>query len=1769
MILRSTNKILFIIFSLISFDQIVAGPIHDAVKSGDSKKVEQLLSVKNVKLDQKDTLGLSPLHWAVEKRRKKMIQMLVNKGADLNVQNKDGDTPLHIATMNASEKIAKFLISKKAKINKGNNQGFTPLHYAALYGNSGMASLLLQFGAKIDAKAKKIVQKKMPIHLAAQKGDVVVMSVFIDKYPNMLNITCESNSTLLHIAVVHNQIDAVKYLIVKGAKIEAQTKEGHRPLHLAVQSNNIKIVEILLALGAQKNCVSKNKQTPLSIACINNNTEIIQLLKKNIVSITSNVLSASKSTPSATHSFTQDPQKKVITDVSEEIVVVVKGSNSDASNVENCAITSSKVKHSQNILNIMLRKAAQRGKVAQTKELLEQGADPNTKNKDQHTPLALAVKHGHADVVMLLIGSGANKDPMDRHKKTPLGLAVEAGHIKLAKLLIEMGANKEINNWKPLHWAAFFNDVVTAKSLIVAGANKEVGDDEENTPLHIATQYGGAEVVTLLLNSGADMEVRNKWKYVPLHKAVRNGNIEAVRLLIKAGANKEVQRRKITPLQLAASCGYTEIAKLLIDAGANKEALGNYKETPLHQAASNGHLGVVGQLVNIDTFRNNLFSSGTTPLHQAASEGHIGVVKFLIDAGANKNALDRIKEAPLHNAAKNGHIGVVKLLLDLGVNKDVRSSFRYKKGYTPLHYAIEKDHLEIVKLLITSGASINKKNSSGRTPLDLAFEKNNKELLNFISFKVGNKVSIPALIHDLAYAGDIERVIHLIKKGKQSKSFDINKRNQNGHTLLHCAAKNGFIDIVKLLIVIRGVNQEIRDNEFWTPLHWAAWNGHEQVVKLLLSAEANPDPQDNYRNSPLCMATRYGHNSVAKLLIENSAFIEVLDKSQGTPLHSAAYNNQTIIAKLLLDAGANADAKNDDNKTPLDIACRYGHIDLVELLEQYASNREKGIKPTKSKVLSQKDFNQLLLHAAQVGNVSKAQELLEYGADIETQDDHKYTPLLLASENGRSEIVKLLIDAGANKEAQMPANYRSNHSKYSSLHFAAKNGHTHTAQILIKAGVNIETQASKDYRALHLACQNGHTEIVELLLNEGADQEARIKDGGYRGYYTPLHFACSYGRYNVVKLLIQKRANIEAQTKGKQLTPLHLAAKRGHMTVAKLLLENGANRDAQDEDQLMPIHYAVISTRLALVKLLIGKGANPNAQISDKRTPLHLAAQEGLVSIVKLLINANAIIDMQDEVQATPLHRAILKDWLKPRIEVVKLLIDHGADLDVECLCSISHLMKKKKRTALQLVQFTKNPEILAYIKKAMKDQKELSRTLFDAIENNNHDLILKHLTSKRFLVNRQHEKDDSTLLHRAVIKAQIPITKLLINMGADLSIKDNEGKTALNCAQDNGYISILSDQIKNKSLIPIKRDLTLDDIGLSTSQKGGSDSKTSAQSHHEDFIINYDDIALDKQIGKGGFGDVYKGTWNGQEVAIKQLHMDKMSDESEQEFTQETKIWFKLRHPNIAQLFGICVPPDPYCMIMAYKKKGSLYKLLKSKESISWDARYRIAKDIVSALLYLHKKNILHRDLKSLNVLVSKQEDQLRASLTDFGLSEIKQETATTTKVGTEQSIGTLLWMAPELLKGSNCSQKSDIYAYGMLLWELASRKRPFKGKPSAVIPTLIKDGNTPEIPTSTPPVFARLIKRCWDLNPKERPSVQDILKELIKASNVSTSSTSLLVASSAVSLGKQSIGDLPSKAVRMNQHPTATRQEEDSDSSDDDMPMTGMLTTRGVSKS
>ena len=255
-------------------------------------------------------------------------------------------------------------------------------------------------------------------------------------------------------------------------------------------------------------------------------------------------------------------------------------------------------------------------------------------------------------------------------------------------------------------------------------------------------------------------------------------------------------------------------------------------------------------------------------------------------------------------------------------------------------------------------------------------------------------------------------------------------------------------------------------------------------------------------------------------------------------------------------------------------------------------------------------------------------------------------------------------------------------------------------------------------------------------------------------------------------------------------------------------------------------------------------------------------------------------------------------------------------------------------------------------------------------------------------------------------------------------------------------------------------------------------------------FVIPYFEINFDNIIGKGSFGTIYLGHWCEQAIAVKTLE-GQLTPEDWQQFIREVNIMSRLRNKSITQFYGACLELGRVCLVMEYMPRGSLYDVL-GKRVLKPEQQRNIALDIARGLHYLHNQNVLHRDLKSANVLI---DDTWRTKLTDFGLSKIQSASIMTIN---ERSRA-IQWMAPEsLTRHPAYTEQSDIYSYGVILWEIMTGKRPYEGVIEKEILDHIEQGRREEIPQTIPTVYAEIIRRCWSKNPNERPSLTEIIREI-----------------------------------------------------------------------
>ncbi|KAH9759312.1 serine/threonine-protein kinase STY46 [Citrus sinensis] len=286
--------------------------------------------------------------------------------------------------------------------------------------------------------------------------------------------------------------------------------------------------------------------------------------------------------------------------------------------------------------------------------------------------------------------------------------------------------------------------------------------------------------------------------------------------------------------------------------------------------------------------------------------------------------------------------------------------------------------------------------------------------------------------------------------------------------------------------------------------------------------------------------------------------------------------------------------------------------------------------------------------------------------------------------------------------------------------------------------------------------------------------------------------------------------------------------------------------------------------------------------------------------------------------------------------------------------------------------------------------------------------------------------------------------------------------------------------------------------------------------------------LKFEHKIVSGSYCDLYKGAFFSQDVAIKVLTNEHLNENIRREFAQEVHIMRKVRHMNVVQFIGACTRPPRLFIVTEFMSGGSIYDYLhKQKCGLKLPLLLRVAIDVSKGMNYLHRNNIIHRDLKAANLLMN--ENGVRDSdihcylsnflsistvilvvkVADFGVARVQAQYGVMTA-----ETGTYRWMAPEN-GDSDCQgvlicrsitfviiiicHRADVFSFGIVLWELVTGKLPYDDlTPLQAAVGVVQKGLRPTIPVHTHPILVDLLERCWQRDPSLRPDFSEITELL-----------------------------------------------------------------------
>ena len=499
-------------------------------------------------------------------------------------------------------------------------------------------------------------------------------------------------------------------------------------------------------------------------------------------------------------------------------------------------------------------------------------------------------------------------------------------------------------------------------------------------------------------------------------------------------------------------------------------------------------------------------------------------------------------------------------------------------------------------------------------------------------------------------------------------------------TPLHLAALMGFSTLLQYLLE-NGRKEEltITDSEGYTPLAWACDHGDVTVVNQLLNAGAVINmPGEQMGVSALWAAASCCHTEIVQHLLEHGAEVNWQSETRGTTLYTSAANFSLDIVHLLLQNGADVNLKGGWHIRPLNVAAYAGAIDIVELLLQqdievdpdddYRYGSALGAAARRGyadivRLLLQrgwdvnrkiKTYNSPLVAAATYGHTEVVQVLQEQ----ELEGTSKIQALEIASKNGRTEVVKQLLD----QSPHLP------HQK--AFHSAASYGRDDVLELLEKQGTNAEMLNT----ALFDASDQERESTVKLLLKFGADPDAEGKEyatlifliqsssANLDRYGNALQAAAYDGSTGIVESLIAKKADVNKRG-GDYGTALQAASLYGHEDIVRMLLDHGAEVNTENIGRYgSALQAAAWSQNDRVVQLLIDSGADVNAAGGFYGSPLMAAIDESMQINVEILVKHGADVNVKDTRDE---HAPVLvQAGYTLGKETLELLLEHGAEIE-------------------------------------------------------------------------------------------------------------------------------------------------------------------------------------------------------------------------------------------------------------------------------------------------------------------------------------------------------------------------------------------------------------------------------------------------------------------------------------------------------------------------
>ncbi|GMF30315.1 unnamed protein product [Phytophthora fragariaefolia] len=1246
--------------------------------------------------------------------------------------------------------------------------------------------------------------------------------------------------------------------------------------------------------------------------------------------------------------------------------------------------------------------------------------------------------------------------------------AASKGELNIVEYLCEMGEKqtklpikllvntKDASRRDALLEAVCNGHMAVVQWLVNNGAKLTEQDRRGRTVMILAAEMGNLAVLQFLVEKGVGVGETYQLGRTALHAAAEYGHFVVVKWLVEKGAQVNGQdRNNRAPLSLAAEGGHLPVVELLLQNGANVDDTDRESQkTALHYAAGRGHLAVVQSLVAHGANMNKFDRYLQTPVYLAVGRGNVAVVQWFIDNGARVAGASTEGRTALNNAALNGHILMVRFLMKMGFDAFCSAA----SGHTTLYYATTGHQLQVVEYILVEGRD--------------------------------REMPQPELWEALFSAAN-DSCTNIIDILHQSYWNRICEPNSQGTTILHEAVARGLMKPIQQL-VIRGADIHQRDPFGLTPFIEACRHRHHGIINFLLDAGAHIEDANFAIRTGLHYSAEAGLSDVVELLLSRGACADFPDKLGWTALHVAAATGQLSAVKVLHRHNATMNVQTATGKTALVVAVEAGQSGVSDYLVELNASTKMPIADAEAPFI---DFKEYILDPSEVHfkTLQDNSEAVWLNSPTEIKikrggwSQSFVEELRRWSALNHPHLVKLY-GVCYGREVRDPVFVYERATNGTLLEFIGDSKNPSRKSLLwdklYEAALGLQYLHDRNVVHGEVNCDSIVIAAsgVAKLRNIGKDSVASdlrlpwIAPELLSGF--PRSFESDIYAFGVVILEACKAIGEWPCT---ALTPWNVF----HMKSAYYSI-------AADMFSYKP--SSMTETQWKLVKRMCSYDPRDRISAADLVRELEVfthtyeSQREGCESY-STLFSSSELSDASIDERSLSTISSVLKDLDNMCGETCPIELMHR-DAYNRLTDVLSQLKSRQDQPDMELIQ--RYSALLHSFQARLLSTTAvgLAQATLLAVSRQSANIVFSvHTDLDSFIDSANlsrsspvHDWRNKWMLRRK--QQQHDMLQKIENLPRLMDeLKDRKQREiAL------GYLRFeLSKYAASYA--------TIEAPGLSRAKSVVASLVTGEDNSW--FIPAYE-VEFDKfdEFSRGAFGKVYHGRWKRSRVVVKKLKL--RNEEDEAALLNEVDIWHKLYHPHIVQLFGACHINQPF-FVCEYAGGGQLNLFLRKYPSAVWDKLYEAA----LGLRYLHRKHVIHGDLKCNNILVGSDG---RAKLTDFGLSFLGLDSQPCSDNGTDAlpmevpRIGAIRWKAPEVLRGEKATYASDIYSFGMCVLEAVSGAFPW----GVVIPDIavkhhvLKSKRIPVCPDNCSHEAYQLIKEMCRFVPSERMTINNVVKAI-----------------------------------------------------------------------